>query len=172
MHTNLRPLRRLSLAGRAVAVAGALMMIAWPIAAGLNPALLEALLPSGVAAKGEVPWAVLWVSLIPAAMFLGAMVEAFRLFGMLGNGLAFTEAMPRNLERLGWWAVACAAAGLTAPTLVGLIATADAAEGQRQLIVRVGSGEIAGLVIALLLLAFARVMRAAVELSRENREFV
>ena len=55
---------------------------------------------------------------------------------------------------------------------MGLIATAGATDGGRQLIIRFGSGEIAGLVMALLLLAFGRVMREALRFARENREFV
>jgi hypothetical protein len=80
--------------------------------------------------------------------------------------------MPRSLERLALWALASAAAGVVTPTLIGLIATADAAEGQRQLVIRFGSGEITGLIVALLLLAFGRVMREAMRVARENREFV
>ena len=53
---------------------------------------------------------------------------------------------------------------------MGLVATAGAAE--KQLVIRVGSGEITGLVIALLLLAFGHVMRDSLRLARENQEFV
>ncbi len=172
MEMNKPPVNRLALAGRIVAVLGAATMVAWPVAAGLNPALLTGLLPRGIVATGDTRWVLLAVSLIPAAMFLGAMVEAYRLFGLLGQGKAFTAAMPLSLERLGYWAIACAAAGVATPTLLGLVATAGPADGQRQLIIQFGSGEIAGLVIALLLLAFGRVMREALQLARENREFV
>lgn len=172
MNTNEQPRNRLALAGRIVAVLGAATMVAWPVWAALNPSLLGALLPPGVAATGDTLWPLLAVSLIPAAMFLGAMVEAYRLFGLLGRGRTFTSAMPRNLERLGYWAIGCALAGVVTPTLMGLVATAGAPDGAKQLIIRFGSGEIAGLVIALLLLAFGRVMREALQLARENREFV
>ena len=172
MNVTGRPLERLSLAGRSIAVIGALMVVAWPVAAGLNPALLAPLLPPGVTVEGAQRWAALGASLVPGVLFLGAMIEAFRLFGLLGRGEAFSTAMPRSLERLALWALASAIAGVVTPTLIGLIATADAAEGQRQLLIRFGSGEITGLIVALLLLAFGRVMREAMRVARENREFV
>jgi hypothetical protein len=166
------PPRRLAMAGQGVAALGAVLVLSWPVAAWWSPTLLANVLPPGVALAGGNFGLLLAVSLLPALLFLGAMVEAFRLFGLVGRGLAFTEAMPRSLERLGLWAIGCAFAGFVTPTLMGLIATAGAADGSRQLIVRFGSGEIAGLVMALLLLAFGRVMREALRLARENREFV
>ena len=166
------PPRRLALAGQGVAALGAVLVLSWPVAAWWSPALLANLLPPGVALAGDNFAVLLAVSLLPALLFLGAMVETFRLFGRLGRGLAFTEAMPRSLERLGLWAIGCAVAGCVTPTLMGLIATAGAADGSRQLIIRFGSGEISGLVMALLLLAFGRVMREALRLARENKEFV
>lgn len=172
MYVSDGPLNRLSVAGRAISATGALMVLTWPVAAWLDPALLASVLPPGVAAPAETQWLVLAASLLPAVLFLGAMVEAFRLFGLLGRGQAFTAAMPHTMQRLGWWAIACAIAGIVTPTLIGLVATAGAAEGQKQLVIRFGSGEITGLIVALLLLAFGRVMREALRVSRENREFV
>lgn len=166
------PPRPLALAGQGVAALGAMLVLSWPVAAWWSPTLLANVLPPGVPMAGENFAVLLAVSLLPALLFLGAMVEAFRLFGLVGRGLAFTDAMPRNLERLGLWAIGCAVAGFVTPTLMGLIATAGAADGGRQLIIRFGSGEIAGLVMALLLFAFGRVMREALRLARENREFV
>ncbi len=162
--------RRLSVAGRAISAVGAAMVVAWQVAAWWDPSVLTPLLPPGVTPSGEMRWWLLLMSLVPALPFLGAMAEAFRLFGLLGRGLAFTEAMPRSLQRLGYWALACAVASFVTPTLMGLVATAGAAE--KQLVIRVGSGEITGLVIALLLLAFGHVMRDSLRLARENQEFV
>lgn len=166
------PPRPLALAGQGVAALGAILVLSWPIAAWWSPGLLANVLPPGVPMAGENFAPLFAVSLLPALLFLGAMVEAFRLFGLVGRGLAFTDAMPRSLERLGLWAIGCAAAGFVTPTLMALIATAGAADGGRQLVIRFGSGEIAGLVMALLLFAFGRVMREALRLARENREFV
>lgn len=170
MHIHAHTPGNLPLAGRIIAIAGAAMVLAWPVAAWWNPALLAPLLPPGVAASGGAQLTLLALSLVPAALFLGAMAETYRLFGLLGRGLAFTEAMPLSLQRLGYWALGCAATGAIMPTLAGLVATAASAE--KQLVIRFGSGELTGLIVALLLLAFSRVMRDALALARENREFV
>ena len=117
------PPRRLAMAGQGVAALGAVLVLIWPVAAWWSPALLANVLPPGVALAGGNFGLLLAVSLLPALLFLGAMVEAFRLFGLVGRGLAFTEAMPRSLERLGLWAIGCAVAGFVTPTLMGLMQT-------------------------------------------------
>ena len=165
-------LQALSRGGLAIAGLGALASVGWPIAMLVDPSLMNLLLPSGTQAGAGSFLPLFLIGLVPAALFLVAMIEAFRLFLLLGNGLAFTPAMPRSLGRLGLLAAASALAGLITPTVLGLVATMGAPAGQKQLVIQIGSGEIAALVIALLLFAFSRVMRQTVEIAQENREMV
>ena len=175
-NVNSRPLRRIALWGQAIALVGALSVGGFSLATWFDQAALARTLSAGVPAapvpEGGVLLAAYLVSLVPAALFVIAMVQAFRLFARLATGPVFVPQVPRGLVSLGFWACASAVAGIVVRTALGLVLTLNAPAGSRQLVIGVGSNEIAALVMALLLFAFAQIMGAAIALDEDNRGMV
>jgi hypothetical protein len=113
-----------------------------------------------------------WLNLIPPAIFAIAMWEARQLFRLFGTGHVFGPATPRHLVRLGVLAIAAAAAGMVVRTLVVLLMTSADLPGHQQLVLGIGSNELAALVAGLLFLAFALIMQEALLINDDNASIV
>jgi Protein of unknown function (DUF2975) len=112
------------------------------------------------------------ISLGPVAIFAAAMWEARRFFRLFGKVQIFDPAAPRLLVRLGGLAIAGAVTAIVTRTLVVLAMTSANPPGQKQLLIGIGSGEIASVIVGLLFFAFSLVMREALRLEAENRSFL
>ncbi|MDR3475364.1 MAG: DUF2975 domain-containing protein [Devosia sp.] len=169
-------LKAIALAGQVLSIFGGAAVAVFSLGRWLDgptlAASLVAELPTAPVPQGSVLLTAYVISLVPAAIFVGAMAEAWRLFGLLGRGKPFTAPVPRSLARLAYWATAAAGAGLVMRTVLGLVLTASAPGGRKQLIIAIGSDEIGVLVMALLLLAFALVMREAIRLDEDNQGII
>jgi hypothetical protein len=178
MHDNQTSprLRRMAGVGGAVALVGAVMvggfsLLTWFDQPRLVAMLIEGL-PDAPVPEGSTLIAAYLVSLVPAAIFVAAMIEAWRLFSLLGGDRVFTPALPAALRRLALWAIASAIGGIAVRTALSLVLTATAPAGHRALVIGIGSSEIAASVLAALLLAFALVMRDAIAIEEDNRGIV
>ena len=172
-----RQLRRISMMAEWIALAGAAVVAAsvaylWAtpgawlahLAKGVPgaPQQLDAALLMGAAGAGS----------IPALIFVAAMWEARNLFHQLGSGQIFAAPVATHLVRLGWLALAAALASVAVRLLVGVLLTATNPDGQRQVILAIGSDEIAAIVTGLLFLAFALIVKAARRLDEDSRSIV
>lgn len=108
----------------------------------------------------------------PALIFVLAMWEARGLFRELRFGTLFGQTVTRHLLRLGWLALVAALGGVVVRLLVGLVLTWDNPEGQRQLILAIGTNEITAMIAGLLFLAFALVVNEARRLEDDSRSIV
>lgn len=84
----------------------------------------------------------------------------------------FDPAAPSLLRRIGLLAVAAAIAGVVVRMTVGPLMTSASPPGQQQLVLSVSSGDVAALVVGLLMLAFALVMREGIRLDEDNRSIL
>lgn len=113
-----------------------------------------------------------WLNLIPPAIFVIAMWEARQLFRLFGTGNVFGQSTTRHLVRLGVLAIAAAVAGMVVRMLVVLLMTSANLPGHQQLVLGIGSNEIAALVTGLLFLAFALIMQEAMLIKDDNASIV
>lgn len=171
-----RRLTRLARIGEALALLGAVGVGGFSLATWFDQAALTAGLTSGLPQMpmptGSTLLVAYLISLVPAAIFVIAMLQAWLLFALLKRGRIFVPAVPQALSRLGAWAVASAVAGMVVRTVLGLVLTADGPAGTRALVIGIGSNEIASLVMALLLFTFALLMREAIALDEDSRGIV
>lgn len=140
----------------------------------LLAAMLTAQLPPGVTAapsSSGIAWAAA-VEAVPVALFVAALWEARRLFGLFGRRRVFDAAVPSTLVRLGHLALGSAIAGIGARTLLCLVMTAAAPPGHHILSIGIASGDIASAIVGALFFAFARVLDEAIHIADENRGFV
>lgn len=175
--TDRRRLRRVALAAEWIAFAGATMVAAFVAYLWLTPgawltylAKDLALGSSRIDAGMETVAAIIGTT--PALIFVLAMWEARGLFRELRVGSPFGQTVTRHLLRLAWLALAAALGGVVVRLLVGVVLTWANPEGQRQLIIAIGTNEISAMVAGLLFLAFALVLNEARRLEDDSRSIV
>lgn len=112
------------------------------------------------------------VSLVPAVLFLAVLWNVWRLFRLFGHRDVFDAAVPSLLGRIGRLSLLTAATSIVGRTLVVLAMTYESPPGHRLLSIDINVGDVASLVIGLLLFTFAGVMQEAIRLSDENRDFI
>jgi len=172
-----RKLRQISRTAEWIALCGIALIVSYIAYLWWDQAALTAFLERdvpGVATPVSHEATVLAyaLSFIPCVIFVVAMWEARQLFHQFGADRIFCPATPRHLVRLGALAIMAALAGIIVRTLVVLLMTSSNPLGQQQLVIGVGSNEIAALVAGLLFLAFALVMQEALRIENENQGFV
>jgi hypothetical protein len=169
--------RRLAIAGEALAIAGIAIVVGYEIYLWTDPAAMLNYLKRGVPELAGVPTGDLvlgaWLAdLAPVALFVVAMATVVQLFRRLRSAQLFHPDVPVLLTRIGRLACASAVAGVVARTVVGLALTSGNPPGQRQLVISVSSGDITSVITGLLLLVFAHVMQEALRIDEENRGFL
>jgi Protein of unknown function (DUF2975) len=112
------------------------------------------------------------VAALPIAAFLLALSQTWHFFGQVKRENPYSAQAQQSLKWLGRAAIACALIGVLARTLVGLLLTSANPPGQKMLIIGVSSGEIASVVVGILVFVFANVVREAAALAYENASFV
>jgi hypothetical protein len=162
--------RRLKRAGARLQAACLAAAVAVPAAAALAllaapdrpwaeaPAALQAL--AGAAA------------LAPALLLGWALLAAGRCCALFRRGRFLTRDNAAALRATAGRGALAAAAGLTAPTAIGLLLTAAAPPGERTLVLQIGSGPLLGLLLAGLLWAMAEVMAQAAEMAEDHAQIV
>jgi hypothetical protein len=112
------------------------------------------------------------VASVPVAAFLLALSQIWYFFGEVKNRRPYSLAAQRSLQWLGRAAIACAISGVLARTVIVLILTSANPPGQKMLIIGISSGEVAAMLIAVLVFVFANIVREAAALLQENEMFV
>jgi hypothetical protein len=160
-----------------LALAGALVILGAEAWLAVEPATLLTMDGMrGMASEGSLGparLAALWfVQFVPAVLLAMAMLVARRLFSRWSEAQLFPAEAPRLLRLLGHLSIASALSGTMARTLAVLILTSDRPPGHHELTIGISSSEIGGIVFGLLLSAIALVMREAILIEQEMREFI
>ncbi|MFA5902142.1 MAG: DUF2975 domain-containing protein [Hyphomicrobium sp.] len=173
------PLGRLSaLMCVVVAVGGALaeIALAW---VWLTPSWVEAYVVPHLALRG-VPVAfdlttrlmAFAASMIPMAVLLYLLHQAYALFDAFRIGNVFTTEAPIRLRRIGSCIVALAILRPLTATLLGLILTWSNPPGQRILALSLGIDDYMIAALGGLVLAIGHVMAEAARIADDNRQIV
>lgn len=173
-----RRLRTIAFAAEWLAVAGIAMVAGYVGYLILMPGALALSLQRDV--TGIVTWpngfafaAAILLSLVPAAIFVVAMLAVRSLFRLFGRSATiFHPDVPPLLRWLGLLAVTAAIAGVVTRTAIALLMTSANPPGQQQLILAISSADITSLILGLLLFAFALVMQEGIRLDEDNRSIV
>jgi hypothetical protein len=112
------------------------------------------------------------LSLVPIAVFVAAMWQAFGLFHHLGQAQSFDSRAQHHLLTLAKLAIAAAVLGVVVRTLVVLVMTSANPFGQRHLVIGIGSNEMAALMIGCVMYAFAQLVQEFQRVEDENRSFI
>ncbi|GJD97602.1 DUF2975 domain-containing protein [Methylobacterium iners] len=114
----------------------------------------------------------LLLSLIPLALFVYGMANVARLFHAFARGRVFALENAEAVARIGWTFVVSGLAASPLRTLLGLVLALDNLPGHRSLTVAFSLETLANVVTGVGLVAIAVVIREAVRLHDENRQFV
>ncbi len=136
--------------------------IAWPGPLGIKPITINF--------STRVIGALL--SLIGAAPFLYALVQLSRLFSAFTQGIVFEIENTTRIRNIGLALLARVALSPIIQVLTTLALTINNPPNARMIGIELEVNQFATVLGGLALIAFASVMREAVRLSRENREFV
>jgi len=112
------------------------------------------------------------VAVISPVFLSVALFLVSRCFGNFSRGDYFSGENSKRLSGFGKWILLSGLAGLLAPTLIGLILTAHAGQGQRVFLIELGSGPLLSLLLGGLIWSFARILERATEISEENAQIV
>ena len=177
--SSLARLRRVSVTARALCYVAAALMVFGMVWLWRDPEHLSAYARGTIGLNSPVGglsgrgyWAALVVGLVPAGLFVTAMIRLASLFARFGRGQVLEEGNAERLTRIGWLLTALGLATPLARTLQGLALTFDNPPGQRQLAISIDPGTFGALAAGAALVAFGLVLREAVRLSDENQSFV
>jgi Protein of unknown function (DUF2975) len=112
------------------------------------------------------------VALVPVLLFLYALWQARNLFRLIGRGEFLSSASQTLMLRLARMAVALSIVTVVARSLVVVLMTSANPPGQKMLIIGIGSGEIASVIIAVLFFTFALLMKESAAIHAENQSII
>jgi hypothetical protein len=112
------------------------------------------------------------ISLLGAIPVLFALVELAKLFAAFARGSVFEDANARRIGRIGWALIVKAAVSPFLQILTTYNLTRSNPPDLRMIGFELELGQLLTLLAGIALIAFARIMREAVQLSTENSEFV
>ncbi|MGX1785460.1 DUF2975 domain-containing protein [Bosea sp. NPDC055332] len=171
-------LRRVSTVARILCVAAAALMAFGAVWLWHDPEQLVAYARTiGVSAPiGPLSergyWSALTIGLVPAGLFVAAMLRLASLFGRFGRGQVLEEENAQRLTRVGWLLIAMGVATPLTRGLQSVALTFDNPSGQKQLAITLDPGMFGALAAGAALVAFGLVLREAVRLADENKSFV
>ncbi len=173
------PLGRLSAVMCVVVAAGgalAELALAW---VWLTPTWVEAYVVPHLSLQG-VPVALDWTtrltafaaSMVPMAVLLYLLHQAYGLFDSFRTGNVFTSLAPIRLRRIGWCIVALAVLRPLTATMLALVLTWGNPPGQRILALSIGIDDYMIAALGGLVLAIGHVMTEAARIADDNRQIV
>jgi Protein of unknown function (DUF2975) len=112
------------------------------------------------------------VAALPVVMLLAALLLVWRFFSFVKHGQLYSLAAQQSLKWLGRAAIGCAVTGMLTRTVIGILLSSANPPGQKMLVIGISSGEVASVVIGLLVFVFANVVREAAAIAHENASFV
>jgi hypothetical protein len=172
-------LRRVSTVARILCIAAAALMAVGAIWLWLDPEQLAAYARTTIGVSAPVDplsergyWAALTIGLVPAGLFIAAMLRLSSLFGRFGRGQVLEEENAQRLTRVGWLLTAMGVATPLTRGLQSVALTFDNPSGQKQLAITLDPGVFGALAAGAALVAFGLVLKEAVRLADENQSFV
>lgn len=172
-------LRRVSAVARILCFAAAALMAFGTIWLWRDPELLAAYIRATIGLSAPVGppsergyWIALAIGLVPAGLFVAAMLRLAGLFGRFGRGQVLEEENAQRLTRVGWLLTAMGVATPLSRMLQSIALTFDNPPGQRHLAVTLDPGMFGALAAGAALVAFGLVLKEAVRLADENQSFV
>lgn len=172
-------LRRVSTLARVLCFAAAALMAVGAVWLWRDPEQLAAYARSTIGVSAPIGslsergyWAALTIGLVPAGLFVAAMLRLSSLFGRFGRGQVLEEENAQRLTRVGWLLTAMGVATPLARALQSVALTFDNPSGQKQLAITLDPGTFGVLAAGVALVAFGLVLREAVRLADENQSFV
>ena len=171
------PLKRSSLWGKVVCLIGALAILAYGAYLAAVPdeavVLMREAVP-GIVTLPSTPilLAAACLAAAPALLFLACLLVAWQVFDAAGKSALYSPRGQHLLSRLSKLALLSAVAGVLCRTVAALLLTSANPPGQKMLVIGISSGEIAAVIVALLLAIFANVVREAAALAQENKLFI
>lgn len=112
------------------------------------------------------------IATLPAIAASLALLALGRAYQTIGTGLLFDENVTRSLKRFSLGVLVASVLGMLTPTSMGLILSIGAPPGQGRLVIQLSSTNVIGLVLALGIWTFARLLAEARRVKQENEEFV
>lgn len=108
------------------------------------------------------------VSMIPGGVAMYALYQLRALFGLYAEGIIFTLANVRRYRRMGWAAIAYAAASFLSQPLHGLVLSWYNPPGQRLLVLSLNSNVVATIFVGAAVLTIAWVMEEGRRIDEEQ----
>lgn len=149
-----------------------LLLVSWRLGDSQTKILARFDLPEAHGIGALQTGLALIVSLAPALALAAALLAAARCFDGFAQGDWFGAGQPRALGLTGAWLIVSGIAGLVAPTLLGLILSANAGPGARVLAIEVSGGSLTACLFGALLWTVGHVWTMAREIAAENEAFV
>lgn len=172
-------LRRVSAVARIFCFAAAVLMAVGVVWLWLDPGKLADYARGTIGVSAPIGplsergyWIALTIGLVPAGLFVAAMLRLASLFGRFGRGLVLEEENAQRLTRVGWLLTAMGVATPLTRGLQSVALTFDNPSGQKQLAITLDPGTFGALAAGAALVAFGLVLREAVRLADENQSFV
>lgn len=172
-------LRRVSTVARFACFAAAALMAFGAVWLWRDPEQLAAYARGTVGVSAPIGplsvrgyWIALAVGLVPAGLFVAAMLRLAGLFGRFSRGQVLEEANAERLTRVGWLLTAMGLATPVTRALQSVALTFDNPSGHKQLAITLDPGTFGALAAGAALVAFGLVLKEAVRLADENQSFV
>lgn len=172
-------LRRVSTVARILCFAAAALMAIGTVWLWRDPEQLAAYARGTVGVSAPIGplsergyWIALTIGLVPAGLFVAAMLRLASLFGRFGRGQVLEEENAQRLVRVGWLLTAMGVATPLTRGLQSVALTFDNPSGQKQLAITLDPGVFGALAAGAALVAFGLVLKEAVRLADENQSFV
>lgn len=151
---------------------GWLLLFDGATASGLGRSMIPAAIRESVQILHAVSWQnrglALLVSLLPGAMSMLVCWNLVRLFSAYARGMLFTEMNALYIKRAGIWLVARQLFDPFYGALLSVILTLDNPPGQRMLTLGLGSTNLLGVLVGLLIILVAWIMQEGCRLQEEN----
>lgn len=172
-------LRRVSAVARIFCFAAAVLMVVGVVWLWCDPDKLSDYARGTIGVSAPIGpfsergyWVALAIGLVPAGLFVAAMLQLASLFGRFGRGQVLEEENAQRLTRVGWLLTAMGVATPLTRGLQSVALTFDNPSGQKQLAITLDPGTFGALAAGAALVAFGLVLREAVRLADENQSFV
>ncbi|HSI47031.1 MAG TPA: DUF2975 domain-containing protein [Ideonella sp.] len=175
-------LRRLALGVQGLVAVGAVLLFAvlvWRMVAPAEALITDEWLAGAPVRSlligdfsSAVRWRMVAASLWPMSLAWAVLWQLWALFGHYRLGAVFAAPAVRHLRRLGWLMLAYALSQPLAGAAMTVAVSLDNPVGTRQVQLSFGSDDYAGLLMALVFMAIAKVMAEAARVAAENEQFV
>jgi Protein of unknown function (DUF2975) len=176
-HTRQLKLKKLSRVGQWICLASLLLIIGYCIFLATDSDEATALLRVGVPGPYTSPSLLITylaelVFFVPIAIFVVALWQTHKMFGLIGNGQFLSDLCRNILVRLGCLAIAGSVLSILCHTLSVLLITSANPPGQKILQINIDSGQISTVLGAVLLFTFALLVKDATAIAEENKQFI